>query len=115
MKIRYWNRSERQRILRVDGYIPASQGELLVRGEDGCRYVLKEWFLDRECSLKDAREILEAVRAIANLHRIFREIPLEEDWNLGSIAVEPIDRELERHNRELRRARNYIQGKAEKE
>lgn len=101
-------------ILRVDGYIPTSQGELLAQGDDGCRYVMKEWFLDRECSLKDPREILEAVRAIAKLHRLFREIPLEEDWNLGSIAVESIDRELERHNRELKRARNYIRGKRKK-
>lgn len=100
--------------LRVDGYVPTSQGELLALGDDGTRYVLKEWFFDRECSLKDTREILEAVRAIARLHRIFREIPLEEDWNLGSIAVEPIEQELERHNRELRRARNYIRGKRKK-
>lgn len=101
-------------ILRVDGYVPTIQGELAAQGNDGCRYVLKEWFLDRECSLKDTREIMGAVRAIANLHRLFREIPAEEDWSLGSIAVESIDQELKRHNRELKRARNYIRGKRKK-
>lgn len=33
---------------------------------------------------------------------------------MGSILIEPLETELERHNRELQRARNYIRGKRKK-
>ena len=98
----------------VDAYIRTSQGELIALSEDGTRHVLKDWYLDRECNVKDREEILEAVSQIARLHRIFREIPENPEWNLGSIMVQPMDQEMERHNKELQRARNYIRNKRKK-
>lgn len=98
----------------VDAYNRTVQEELLSLSEDGTRYVLKDWYLDRECNLKDFGEILEAITQIAELHRIFREIPIQEEWNLGSIIVAPMDREMGRHNKELQRARNYIRDKRKK-
>ena len=100
--------------VQVDAYIRTSQGELISLAEDGTRFVMKDWYLDRECNLKDREEILEAVTQIARLHKVFQTIPVQEEWNLGSIMVQPIDQELERHNRELQRARNYIRGKRKK-
>lgn len=98
----------------VDAYIRTSQGELISLAEDGTRFVLKDWYLDRECNLKDKEEILEAITQIARLHRTFQDIPEQEEWNLGSIMVQPMDLEMERHNKELLRARNYIRGKRKK-
>lgn len=100
--------------VQVDAYIRTCQDALIAPLEDGTRFVLKDWFLDRECNLKDTREILEAVAQIAKLHCIFREIPVLEEWNLGSIMVHPMDQEMERHNKELQRARNYIRNKRKK-
>ena len=50
--------------LRVDQYIRNKEGGLLSTAEDGTRYVVKRWFSDRECDLKDRREILSSVRQI---------------------------------------------------
>lgn len=100
--------------LRTERYVRNREGSLLSMSGDGTRYVLKDWFLDRECDLKDGREIRLAAERLAMLHRSLRKIPFQEEWNLGSILVEPLEIELERHNRELQRARNYIRGKRRK-
>lgn len=98
----------------VDAYIRTKDDALISLSEDGTRHVLKDWYLDRECNVKDRLEVLEAVNRIARLHRIFRGIPMQEEWNMGSIMMPPMDQEMERHNRELQRARNYIRNKRKK-
>ena len=100
--------------LRVDQYIRNKEGELLSTAEDGTRYIVKHWFSDRECDLKDSREILSAVRQIGVLHRSLRTVEIKEDWNLKSMISPPLYEAMEKHNRELRKARNYIREKRKK-
>ena len=95
----------------VDQYIRNKEGELLSTAGDGCRYVVKDWFSDRECNIRDEEEITGAVSQIARLHKALRKIETKDDWNLGSILSEPMTEEMERHNRELRRTRNFISSK----
>ena len=97
--------------IRVDDYLRTADGQLWAAGEDGTRYVLKHWFADRECSLRDRSEALSAVRRIAVLHKALQAIPEDPEWNLGSIRTEPLWREMERHSLEIKRARGYIRGK----
>ena len=108
------SRIREEGLFEADEYVRTREGELFSVGGDGTRYVLKRWFLDRECNLRDGSEVRQAVGRIACLHRILREIEMEESWNLGSIMVEPVEEELERHNRELRRARNFMRSKRKK-
>lgn len=98
----------------VDQYIKTKEDSLIALGADGTRYVLKEWFTDRECSLKDHKEVLLAVRQIARLHKCLAKIPRSEEWNLGSIHGESLEQEMKRHNREMTRTRNYIKQKKKK-
>ncbi len=100
--------------LRVDRYVRNREGELITTAEDGTRYLVKDWFYDRECDLKDTREILSAVRQIAVLHRCLRDVEPREEWNLRSMIAPPLHEVMERHNRELKKARNYIKGKHKK-
>ena len=81
---------------------------------DGTRYILKDWFLDRECNIKDGYEIRQALSRLAMLHSQLRKIEFKEEWNMGSILSGPLEEELERHNREMQRARNYIRSKRKK-
>lgn len=69
-----------------------------------------------DCSLqsRDEEEITGAVSQIARLHKALRKIETKDDWNLGSILSEPMTEEMERHNRELRRTRNFISSKRKK-
>lgn len=98
----------------VDQYVRNRDNELVSSADDGTRYILKHWYADRECNIKDSGEIKNAVSVIARLHKLFREVEGKDEWNLGSMIAQPQAQEMERHNRELRRARTYIRGKRKK-
>lgn len=100
--------------LKVDQYVRNKEKELITTADDGTRYIVKNWFSDRECDLKDTREILSAVRQIAVLHRLLRNVEQREEWNLRSMVSPPLYEAMEKHNRELRKARNFIRGKRKK-
>lgn len=101
-------------IYSVDQYVRNREGELLTSAEDGTKYILKDWFPDRECNLKERREILSAVSWIAKLHQAFRQISWREEWNLGSMLPPRLAEEMQRHSREMKRVRNFISSKRKK-
>lgn len=98
----------------VDQYIGNKEERLLSVAGDGTKYILKDWYLDRECNLREPREILFAISRLAELHHLLRQVEFSEDWTLGSIVSVNDDEEMARHNRELLRTRNYISGKRKK-
>ena len=89
--------------LRVDQYVRNREGGLLSAAGDGSRYILKDWYMDREYNVRDEEEMAQAVVQIAGLHKQLRRVEVKEEWNLGSILAEPMETEMERHNRELKR------------
>ena len=97
--------------LRTDQYERNKEGELLTMAGDGTRYILKEWYGDRECNIRDGCEVRQAIARLAMLHGQLRRIPFKEEWNMGSICKESPDREMDRHIREMQKARNFIRGK----
>ncbi len=103
-----------QGISAVDQYVRNREGEILTTAEDGTKYILKNWFRDRECNLKERREILTAVSWIARLHLAFRQVVWNEEWNLGSILPPALSDEMQRHNREMKRVRQFITRKRKK-
>jgi len=98
----------------VDNYIRNREGEILSRENDRDKYVLKEWYEGRECDVKNQNEILEAVHQLAVLHRILRNIEPQESWTMGSVKVPSLLKEYEKHNKELKRVRNYMRSKRKK-
>lgn len=51
--------------------MPAKDGEILVKDElTDITYILKNWYLGRECDVKDRDDILLAVRKLAQLHNL---------------------------------------------
>lgn len=100
--------------LRVDQYVRNVENELISTAEDGTRYLVKNWFSDRECDLKDRQEILSVTRQIAVLHKSLRSVESREEWNLRSMIAPPLYEAMEKHNRELRKARIFIRGKRKK-
>lgn len=108
------NAVEKNGSILVDQYMRNKEGELLSTAGDGSHYIVKSWYGDRECNIRDEEELVGCVSQIARLHKMLREIAVKEEWNLGSILGEPMAQEMERHNRELRRARNFISSKRKK-
>lgn len=97
--------------LRADQYVRNREGSLLTAAGDGVRYIVKRWFSDRECDIRDGYEIRKTLSRLAMLHSQLRGIPWKEEWNLGSILAAPPEDEMARHNREMRRVRTYIRGR----
>ena len=97
--------------LRVDRYVRNREGALLSKAGDGSNYIMKEYFPDRECNIRDHYEIRLGISRLAMLHGQLRQIQPKEEWNMGSICVESLEKEQERHVREMKRARNFIRGK----
>lgn len=100
--------------LLADRCVRNREDGLLSLADDGTRYIVKDWFSDRECNLKDTREVLRASSKIASLHGILSRLPFKEEWKMGSILGESLAGEMRRHNRELQRARNFVRGKRKK-
>lgn len=94
----------------VESIIPDREGALLVKDTDGTGYVLKTWQEGRECSVHDRGECVEAVRLLARLHGSM-ELPADTP-NLP-VAFSP-EKEYDKHNKELKRVRKYLQQKGQK-
>ena len=88
-------------VCRVDSYVKNREDGLMTAGPDGVKYVLKNWFSERECSLRDRKEILFCIRQIAALHKTLQKILWREEWSLGSTVLPALSEEMARHNREM--------------
>lgn len=98
----------------VDLPVRNLSGELLTTAGNGVKYVLKEWYPERECFLGDSREILLAVAGIARLHHALRSVAWKEEWTLDSMLPPDPAAEMRRHNRELRHIRNQLKNRRNK-
>ncbi len=97
----------------VDQYIRNVNGELLTEDKFGNKFILKNWFDARECDLSNKEEIFDAANNLANLHKLMRNIPIDEErikyntfTNLGD--------SLEKHSKELKKVKGYINNKKKK-
>lgn len=90
--------------------IPNVQGELFVKDVDDTRYVLKTWSEGRECNIRDSRECLSAVELLAKLHNCMNMELDEEEIPMAFSSR----KEYDKHNRELRKVRKYLNQKSQK-
>ncbi len=97
-------------LVQVEAIIPDREGSLLVKDMDGTGYVLKTWQEGRECSVHDRGECVEAVRLLARLHG---SMELPADMPNLPVAFSP-EKEYDKHNKELKRVRKYLQQKGQK-
>lgn len=113
----------------VDLPVLTKEGNCLSVYRDGTHYLLKHWFTGRECDVRKEAEVLQGVRNLARLHQVMfwraddfivgREQGQAEEWN-ETMLLEPacghnLNEEYLRHNRELRKVREYIRRKSRKE
>lgn len=94
--------------------MPAKDGEILVKDElTDITYILKNWYLGRECDVKNRDDILHAVRKLAQLHNLTKNYQKEIPGFL-KMDKESLLTEYEKHNRELNKVKNYIRNKHKK-
>ena len=94
---------------KVDMIIPNKEGGLITRDWEGNAYVVKEWYVGRECDTSNENEILAAVGNLACIHRLMH---LEGDSRFrSSFTAPPPYQEISAYNAELRKIRSYVRRK----
>lgn len=102
---------------KVDKIMPNKEEELISESDDGTRYLLKKWYDGRECEIRKEKDILEATKNLAHIHRILQsplELCGEGEGEQMIISGEDLREEYHRHNRELKKVRSFIRRKVGK-
>lgn len=86
------------------------EGNLLSEDTDGKKYILKSYFDNRECNIRDLQECREAAATLSKLHR--QMCICAED--IPGLTVYSMAKEYEKHNRELKKVWQYLCKKGQK-
>lgn len=97
----------------VECIIPDVQGDILVADEEERRFLLTEYYQGAECDVKKEEHMVEAVKKLAELHRISKNFG-QEIPDLIQRNSNPVIELYEKHNRELRQIKNYIRSRKKK-
>ena len=97
----------------VENILKTKEGELIVYDQDRVPYILKTYFEGRECNVRDTKECIQAVKTLAQLHKAsymdMRGFP-----EMEKKAGYKIEKEYEKHNRELKKVRKFLKDKSQK-
>lgn len=93
----------------VDTTFANKEGEYVSAAEDGTSYIVKRWFLGRECDVRKETELLEGVRHLAKMHQVMKMVKTEGgEPEVKQHREETLAEEYARHNRELRKVRTFV-------
>ena len=95
----------------METILRTKEGELIVSDADGVPYIVKSYYEGRECNYRDTDECSQAVRTLAMLHNVADLTGYEE---LQSQPVFRVENEYEKHNRELKKVKKFLQEKSQK-
>lgn len=98
----------------VDQVQANKEGELVTIGDYETPYIIKDWPPGRECDPKNEEELLKSMRLLARVHRELRGVLRTEGAERRRIQGANRSEELEKHNREMKRARNFIRTRQKK-
>lgn len=94
--------------LLVDQVMINQEGQVISRDEEGNPYVVRDWFVGKECDTRSEEDIRKCIFSMARLHTVMQ-MDREE-----SECADDLAKEMKRHNRELRKIRKFLQKKKKK-
>lgn len=97
--------------VRAESILRTREDEMIVYDQDRVPYIVKTYCEGRECNHRDAEECRQAVATLAGLHEVSDLSACEE---LQEQPVFRIEKEYEKHNRELKKVRKYLWEKSQK-
>ena len=100
-----------QEFEQTEQIVATKEGELFVKDTDGTCYVLKSFFEGRECTVTDTEDCIGGVRFLAKLHS---HMCIPDFEGLAEMPIISLQKEYDKHNRELRRVRKYLREKSQK-
>lgn len=104
--------------------IPNKEGGLWTQDQNQDTYIVKTYFEGRECNIREEAECRQAVETLAKLHQVMhmpdkaaRGGAQNEAGGAQGGALQTaarMDREYEKHNRELKKVRRFLRDKSQK-
>ncbi len=94
---------------------PNREGELLSRDPEGVYYIVKDYPEGKACETKNWEELRRACGFLAEFHKLARglwQVPAGE--TMPRMYGTSVPEEYEKHNRELKKVRNFIRGRQRK-
>lgn len=107
----------------VDNMLVDIDGGLVNTDREHGDFVLKQWFMGRECDVRRKNELKEAARTLARLHNTMEQVSLQLNTMQKDLVYDSrwdnfikgnLVHEYARHNSQLRKVRNYIRKKVTK-
>lgn len=107
----------------IDSIILDKNGNAVCGVHDFGNYILKQWYVGRECDINKEKEVVEAARTLAKLHnhldlvsgqinKMQEDLLYDKRWDY--FIKEPLTDEWERHNQELKKVRRYVRTRVNK-
>lgn len=87
------------------------EGEIITYDNDKKAYIVKEYFAGKECNIWDTTECAKVLNHLGNMQK---SMEMNTDKECILLPVFSLEKECEKHNKELKRIRNYIRGKGQK-
>ena len=97
--------------VQAEAILRTREDELIVYDQDRVPYILKTYCEGRECNHRDTEECRQAVATLASLHVVS---DLSAYKELQDQPVFRIEKEYEKHNRELKKVRKFLWEKSQK-
>lgn len=99
----------------IDWILKNKEDGLITVSEEGVSYFLKKWFSGRECDIYKEKDVLDAVENLTRVHRVLRQFcPEESEGTFVMTQGEDLRQEFFRHNREMKKVRNFMRDRTGK-
>jgi CotS family spore coat protein len=94
----------------IDCYLPNNENEFITNEPNGNSYLLKKWYLSKECDMKNIKEVKKAMQTLALLHQQMNKV------KLSNTPPHPfnLERQWEKRFLEMRRIQSFIRKKKQK-
>lgn len=97
----------------ADQIVTAKENAVLATDVDGVKYYVRNMIDGKECETKNLDDIMNAVSGLAQLHNILQECQVSVPECM-KVSADELLMVCEKHNRELKKVRNYIHNKKKK-
>lgn len=92
----------------TDEILANQEGSYISLDKENVPYIVKRWCQGRECDTRSESDIYAGISAMAALHKVMQ-MPTQAHY-----VKEPLSREFQRHNAELRKIRKFVSVKRKK-
>lgn len=92
----------------TDEILPNTEGAYLSVDKENIPYIVKRWYVGKECDTRCEEDIRTSIAAMAELHKSLH-MPVQKHY-----VREPLFGEFQRRNRELRKIRKFVIAKRQK-